>query len=172
MPRDLPLVVTLVTWASVAGAQVIAPPRDRQPTPQVGTGAIKGRVVDGVTGAGVPRVRVRLMGPGGMRPPVVTNESGSFAFTALTAGSYSMTADKTGYQQGRYPVTGQTLRTAFRPSTLVDGQVLDTVAVKLFRASAITGRVVDANGEPVEFAQVQALRLPRSGHGRPQSRTM
>jgi len=171
MLRCVAPVVTLLTWASVAGAQLVTPPRDRRPTPQVGTGAIRGRVIDGATGTGIARARVRLIGPGGPRPSVVvTGESGSFAFTALPAGSYSVTADKTGYQPGRYPPTGQTLRAAFRPSTLADGQVLDAVTVTLFRASAIAGRIVVANGEPVEFAQVQALRLPRSGHGKPQSR--
>ena len=40
------------------------PPRDRVPPPRTGTGVIKGRVVDGVTGAAVARARVMLQGSG------------------------------------------------------------------------------------------------------------
>lgn len=41
----------------------------------------------------------------------------------------------------------------------------------LFHGGAIAGRVVDAHGDPVETASVQALRLPKTGRGRPQMRS-
>lgn len=135
-----------------------------------GSGAIKGRVIDAQTGSALVRARVRLnwMGPGTQRPPVSTDESGAFAFTALPAGSFTLMADKSTYIAGRYPEGGQTLRTVSRSLTLSDGQTIDSVAIAMYHGGAITGRVVDAHGDPVEFAQVQALRLPKSGRGKPQ----
>ncbi|HEY7497969.1 MAG TPA: hypothetical protein VH740_05640, partial [Vicinamibacterales bacterium] len=50
-----------------------APVRDRVPTPRIGTGALKGRVVDGVTGRPIARARVRLTGAGVSRGPVLTD---------------------------------------------------------------------------------------------------
>jgi hypothetical protein len=85
-------------FASFATAQV-APPRDRpngSPPPLVGTGVIKGRVVDGQSGTAVTRARVRLnyVGPGVQRPTVTTDDSGTFVFSGLPAGSYMLMADK------------------------------------------------------------------------------
>src|SRR5207247_9064840 len=53
---------------------------------------------------------------------------------------------------------------------LRDGQVLDG-AMSLFHGGAISGRVVDSHGEPVELANVQVMRVPRSGGGRPAMRS-
>jgi hypothetical protein len=57
-----------------------------------------------------------------------------------------------------------------RPLLVRDGEPLSGVTVRLFRAGAIAGRVLDAHGDPVEHAQVQVLRLPSSGRGRPTQR--
>lgn len=153
-----------------AAAQVSAPaPRDRPQLPQVGTGAIRGRVVDGQTGTALARARVRLEGSGSQRPPVLTDATGTFAFTGLPRGPFSIALDKSTYLPGRYPEPGQTLRTGFRPLTLKDGQTIEGVTILMFHGGAITGRVVDAYGDPVEFAQVQALRVPKFGRGKPQA---
>ena len=90
--------------ASSPGAQG-QPPRDRVPPAQrVGTAALKGRVVDGVTGNPVPRARVRLMsGPAGPRSPVLTDSTGAFEFTALPQGPYNLMVEKSTYLAGRYP---------------------------------------------------------------------
>jgi hypothetical protein len=168
----------LLGIASGAAAQVSPlPPRDRPngpPPMPAGTASIKGRVVDAQTGAAVPRAKVRLnwMGPAIQRPPVTTDDSGSFAFTGLPAGGFTLTVDKATYLSARYPEGGQTLRTLSKPLTLTDGQVVNNVSVTLYHGSAIAGRVVDAHGDPVEMAQVQALRLPKSGRGRPQAGNM
>jgi len=138
-----------------------------------GTGAIRGRVVDPQTGMPVARARVRLnwMGPGIPRQPVTTDDTGAFTFTGLPAGGFMLNVDKSTYLSTRYPEAGQTLRTSSKPLTLVDGQVIDAITVPLYHGSAITGRVVDAHGDPVEFAQIQAMRLPKTGRGRPQMRS-
>jgi hypothetical protein len=172
------LIFFLLGVASTATAQVSPlPPRDRPSGPPpmpVGTSAIKGRVVDAQTGGAVPRARVRLnwMGPAIQRPPVTTDDGGTFAFTGLPAGGFTLTVDKATYLSTRYPEAGQTLRTISKPLMLTEGQVVDNVSVLLYHGGAITGHVVDAHGDPLESAQVQALRLPKSGRGRPQASSM
>jgi Carboxypeptidase regulatory-like domain len=137
-----------------------APPRDRVPPPRVGTSVLKGRVVDGVTGAPIARARVRIQGAGGSpRPSVLTDDSGRFVFERLPAGAYSLTAEKSTYMAARFPDQGRTLRSNLRPLMLDDGAVLDNVTLSMFHGASISGRVVDAHGDPFEFAFVQVLRL-------------
>src|SRR5438552_7112462 len=176
MRCGIPLVFTLMLAGPIAARQVVQMPRDRPngpPRSQIGTGVIRGRVVDAQTGSALARARVRLnwMGPAVARQPVTTDDSGAFAFTGLPSGSFMLLADKSTYLAARYPEAGQTLRTSGRPGTLADGQALDHVVMPMYHGSAITGRVLDAHGDPVEFAQVQALRLPKSGLGKPQPRS-
>src|SRR6476660_370039 len=61
-----------------------APARDRVPLPRNGTGVVRGRVVDAVTGAAVARARVTFVGP--KRSSVTTDGSGVFTFTELPTG--------------------------------------------------------------------------------------
>src|SRR5207247_6147440 len=148
--------------------------RDRPalpPVPQVGTAAIRGRVVDGQTGNAVIRARGRLSGGGGQHAPTLTDEAGGFVFTALPRGTYAISADKPTYVQARYPDVGATFRTMPRPLIVADGQAVEGLTLTLFHGGAIAGRVVDAHGDPVETASVQALRLPKAGRGRPQMRS-
>jgi carboxypeptidase family protein len=165
-------IALLLAAASTGGAQISGlPPRDTPLASQGDTAAIRGRVVDGQTASPLPRVRVRLHGPGGLQRTAVTDESGTFAFTALPAGLYSVNADKSRYLPGRYPESGHTLRSNARLFfPLVDGQVLNGT-MSLFRGGAISGRVVDSHGEPVELANVQVIRVSRSGRGRPAVRS-
>lgn len=149
----------------ITGGIQILPGRDRPPVVRVGTGTLKGRVVDGATGATVPRARVSIQGAAVGRPPVTTDGSGAFAFLNLPAGPITLSVEKPTYMSGRYPESGRTFRSASRPLILRDGEVLDGVTVPIYRGSAITGRVVDANGDPVDFAQVSVIRLPGTGRG-------
>jgi hypothetical protein len=171
-------VLIFIGVASAAAGQLSPlPPRDRPngpPPMPAGTAAIKGRVLDAQTGGAVPRAKVRLnwMGPAIQRPPVTTDDTGSFAFMGLPAGGFTLTVDKATYLSTRYPDGGQTLRTLSKPLVLTEGQVVNNVSVTLYHGSAIAGRVVDAHGDPVEMAQVQALKLPKSGRGRPQANNM
>ena len=164
LPRTVITVGALLIAYAAANARQHhgMPPRDHARAPEVGTAAIKGRVVDAVSGMPVARARLGLDGPGGQRPSVLTDSNGAFAFANLPGGPYSLRVEKTGYLPGRYPEAGQTLRSRYRPLLLQDRQVVDGITVSLAHASAIAGRVVDAYGDPVEGAEVRVLRVPRS----------
>jgi hypothetical protein len=143
----------------------VQPPRDRAPAPpRVGTAVIKGRVVDGVSGNPIARARVRVMsGPAGPKPPVVTDSTGAFEFTALPPGSCTLIVEKSTYLPARHPEVARSLRARMQPLLLRDGQVIEDVSIPLFHGAALAGRVLDAYGDPVDAAQVRVLRVPRGG---------
>src|SRR6266487_55171 len=151
-----------------AYAQPTMPARDRVLPPITGTAIIKGRVVDAQTGVGVARARVRLQAPGN-RPPVLTDDTGAFRLAEAPAGMFYLSIDRSGYMPTRVPEPGRTIRASVKPLVVVDGQTLDAGTVRLYRGGVITGRLTDAQGEPAEFVQIQALRLP-PGRGKPQQR--
>lgn len=62
------------------------------PTPRPATYTISGRVTD-TNGAGIPGVTVWA----GVTRSTTTDANGNFAFTGLTAGTYNLSAEKTGY---------------------------------------------------------------------------
>jgi hypothetical protein len=142
--------------------------RDRAPAVRTGTAVLKGRVVDGLTGVAVARARVRLMGSAGARPPVLSDETGAFSFRDLPAGVYSLSVEKSTYMTATYPDRTRSLRErSTRPLLVRDGAVVGDVTVPIYRGGAITGRVVDAHGDPVEYAEVRVTKVTGSGAGRP-----
>jgi hypothetical protein len=161
----LGVVLVATALSQDRGVQFQAPPRDRPPA--TGTAAIKGRVTDGASGTGLARARVRLSGPAGQRPSAITDAGGHFAFTDLPAGPYGLTVEKATYLPGRYPETGRSLRNQGRPVILHDGQLIDDVTIPLYRGGALTGRVLDQHGDPVEHASIQVLRASRMSGVRP-----
>ena len=106
----------------------------------------------------------------GNRPALLSDGSGAFEFTSLPAGAFHLSADKAGYTTTRHPEQGRTIRGSNQPLRVADRQTLADITVKLYRGAAIAGRVVDAYGDPVEFAHVQILMVPRSGRGMPMPR--
>jgi hypothetical protein len=167
IPLASVLILALLSGQIVLPGAAQAPPRDRVPPPRTGTGVVKGRVIDGTTGAAVARARVMMQGVGG-GAPAITDAEGAFTFTGLPPGPVMMMVQKSTYLPTRYPAAGRTIRSQMRPITLRDGQVLDSVVVPMFRGGSISGRVFDANGDAVDYAQVTLLRLPGGGRaGKP-----
>jgi hypothetical protein len=139
------------------------PPRDRVPR-RVGTAVIRGRVFDAATGNPIPRARVRVQSGPPTIPQILTDTEGAFEFVGLPAGAYMISVEKATYMASRIPEPSTTtMRGRMRPLALRDGQVVDGLKISLFRGGAITGRIFDAHGDPVEFAQVRAARVGRSG---------
>jgi protocatechuate 3,4-dioxygenase beta subunit len=136
-----------------AGGRRGGPQRDVAP-PQ-GTGMIAGRVTAADSGRALRRARVVVSGTG--RSQVAsTDEQGRYRITGLAAGSYTVTAAKSGYVDGAF---GQrrSLRSG-APVELTDGQQAANIDLKLARGGVVTGHVVDEEGEPLARAVVTILR--------------
>jgi hypothetical protein len=87
-------------------------------------------------------------------------------FAGLPAGPYTLSVEKAGYQSAAYPPRGRGMRSTSEPLIVQDGQTLDGINVPLYRGGVITGRVVDAHGDPLESVLIRAYKVPagaRSG---------
>jgi hypothetical protein len=170
-PLVVLLVVLGVTLRASLPAESQGPPRDVRasaPAPQqprdahgdtqnlaIGKGSIAGVVV--VAGSGQParRARVNLSAPDAGNRTTTTDDLGRFAFSALPAGRFNLSAAKPGHLNATY---GQ--RNPGRSGTpiqLADGQRLQ-VQMQIWRGGVITGTVLDEHGEAIPNTPVRALR--------------
>ena len=134
-------------------------PRDTQPVEAlpVGTATLSGTVTVADSGQPARKVRVSLSSPEARGRTAMTDDAGKFAFKALPAGRYSLSASKPGHVPVSY---GQRRPGPGRPGTqiqLADGQKLQ-VNLQIPRGGVITGTVLDENGEAIPGTQVRALR--------------
>ncbi len=121
----------------------------------VDSAAIRGRIF---AGGGRPAVRasVRVLGRLGTSRSVLSDLDGRYEFTDLKADRYRLTASKAGYLvldygQQRPLERGIELR-------VNDAQVLENVDITLPPGGAISGRITDENGDPLEGVGVRVLQ--------------
>jgi len=136
-------------------------------------GSIEGQVVDAKTNAPIRKVAVTLQGSAPFtrsgQPPsqnsprtAETDAQGTFTFRDLEAANYQIHCQQ---RQGFVTMPNQGYPSA--SVVLGKGQDLKGVIVKLMPQAVITGKVLDEDGEPVQWAQVSVLRRdePRRGGG-------
>jgi hypothetical protein len=85
-----------------------------------------------------------------------TDQNGRYEFIDLPAGTYNLTASRSGYVQLGYKQTRP--NTQPQPLTLADKQTLDKIDFALPPGGVITGRIIDEFGEPVSDVLVSAQR--------------
>src|SRR6478672_1408712 len=136
-------------------AGAVGQPRDQnQRQPIVGKSSIAGVVVN-ESGRPVKGARVSL-GGGAVGRTEISGTSGEFLFDKLPEGRYSINANRPRYLSGSYGQkkperSGTTIQ-------LADGEQKKDLKVTLFSAAVITGVVFGDDGEPVQNAQVRALK--------------
>ena len=86
-----------------------------------------------------------------------TDADGRFEFKEVPAGTYTVTARKTGFAtmefgQRRTTDPGKRIKVA-------DAETVERIDLTLPAASAMTGRVIDENGDPVEGASVSIYTM-------------
>jgi hypothetical protein len=129
--------------------------RDRPQVPQ-GTASIAGRVLTADTGRPVKRARLTVSGGGRGGRTVTTDDQGRYRVGDLAAGSYTVTASRTGFVDATF---GQ--RRPLQPGSPVpisDGETRADVDLRLTRGGVITGHVVDEDGEALARALVTVQR--------------
>jgi carboxypeptidase family protein len=162
------VVVAMLTTIAVSAqtqqrGQPQQPARDTsalQPTTQTTPppkGRIAGRVVTADTGRPVARARVFINAaemPGGRGAQ--TDADGTYEFTELPAGRYTVNVSKTGFITLSYgqrrPLQAGT------PLQLADGQQLGGIDFRLPRGSVIAGHVMDESGDAMPGLSVQVMR--------------
>lgn len=87
---------------------------------------------------------------------VITGSDGSFLFPSLPAGRYRLAAKRTGYMDAAY---GKHSRDGNGSAIIIGpGTNLQNLNLTLTAYGAISGRITDADGEPVGAVTVEALR--------------
>lgn len=156
------MVLVLVLLLTQAAQQT--PPRDATSTAASGTAVIAGRVVDAETGAPIGGATLQI-GPVkiGERPtPVEAGPRGEFRLTGLAAGDYTIVASPSEFRATHVPQMLNNDFSALMTGRLVPsvqlkkGEVRDDVVIRLPRAQAIDGMVVDEFGEPMANVHVSA----------------
>jgi len=143
-------VLAVVAACGMALAQT-APPADEKPA------GVSGVVTNSVTGEPLLRAHVTLQGgfnPSNQTPQTfgaMSDAEGKFSITALRPGSYSVSAERIGFTMATSTDGGNRIQV-----TVKSGDTKDDLKLKLVPDGAIAGRVVDADGEPVEGVAVAA----------------
>jgi protocatechuate 3,4-dioxygenase beta subunit len=139
-----------------AQTQPPPPPARDNPAAVTGTAVIRGRVFDATTGRPLSHVDV-IAGPvANQRATGETDGEGRYELAGLPAGTYTVIATKANYIRkawGEQRVEGPGKRIM-----LADGQRLDNIDLRMTRAGAISGKIVDEFGDPVSDVFVNAMR--------------
>lgn len=144
--------------------------------PQSVASTVAGRVIEAQGRNGISNAIVRIAAaadpvPAGRVNPqptfseaVATDDQGRFAFRFVPSGMYTLTVTKQGYLDGSFGKLRYS--DAVRPFHVSSTGRTD-LDVVLWRASALSGRVVDDAGEPVVGQRVAVFRRQYvSGHRR------
>lgn len=132
-----------------------------------GSGVIRGRVIDAVTGEAIARavVRLRVLGPGTGQWDASASDDGSFEFSRLPGGSFKLVAEpppgSTSHVSRSY---GHSVR--FDPLRIDPGGPLRlsggdevTAVIELPRARTIAGRILVPEGRAAQGVKI-ALKDP------------
>lgn len=127
-------------------------------------GQISGHVYRADNSEPIPRAVVSLNPMGGRGITVTaspqstrTDVNGAFTFTTVTPGNYTLSAQHTGYINEAFirAISGGGPETI----TVAAGDTLNKIDVRLRAAGVISGTVLDEDNQPLEGAQVAAIRI-------------
>lgn len=112
-------------------------------------GSIDGRVIEEVTGKPVKGARIQVFGAAGPIRPAISDASGNFSIPAVSPGHLRLRVD-----HARYPDLRGHLAQRTTPVELGPGQNLRGVTLHLTPPAAVTGRIVDEDGDPMMHCHV------------------
>jgi hypothetical protein len=151
--------VLLIPTAVVVAQSGQPPARDRAADVQVNTALVTGTVTAADTGQPLPGVRVLLSATTApLTRSAVTDPRGRFEFEALPAGTYRLSASRSGYVDS---VWGQKQPGSGRPGTslqLRDGQHVKDLTLPLAKGGVVTGLIMDEFGYPAAGTAVRVYR--------------
>jgi protocatechuate 3,4-dioxygenase beta subunit len=122
------------------------------------TGSIAGVAIDEKSGEGVAKALIILRRDqqGGLGE--ITDAKGKFTLRDVDPGVYTLSVERDGYVAARGP--SQTI-------TVQAGQTTSDVKLKLQRTGAVSGRILDADGDPISGVGVVVLPARAIKNARP-----
>ena len=162
MTRSRGFIAAVILFASVlvnAQQQV----RDTNPAPVTGTARVTGQVLTATADPKpMRRVIVTITGDGmKVGRSTVTDDQGRYAFEAVAAGRFMVTATKPAYLPTAYGAL-QPGRSGV-PIQLAAGEVRSDVSFSMVKGGVMTGVVRTSTGDPAPNVDVQVFRLPAPG---------
>lgn len=155
-----------MTLAVMLAALLMLAQQPPAPPPSLtsGTATVRGQITDKDTGAPLPGalVSMRYVGHDEAVRETIADRDGRYEITNLPAGRYvvNATAGEHRGSHSREPFLDTRLSPKGEPTLAVfEGRVRDDVNISLRRYLAISGRVVDAFGDPVVGIPVRASNV-------------
>jgi hypothetical protein len=121
------------------------------------TGQISGHIYSASTGAPLAKAVVALefQSQEANPPSVETGSDGTFVFTSLPPGKYSLSVERCGYLPGSFENNDFSSLISLRPAEKREG-----IDIRLQRGGVISGSVTDADNEPVPGLLIEAKSFP------------
>lgn len=157
-----PFAIALACFASEQYAPAQA--RSESQTATAPSGKISGHVYRADNGEPIAKAIVTLVRDYHRAERMTrTEQDGSYSFTDVSEGPYSVHALRTGFLEGEYHGSSVGLHETILVQA---GMTRDNIDIRLDQASVISGRVTDPDGDPVEGFQIFAVRPLYSEGGR------
>jgi Carboxypeptidase regulatory-like domain len=148
MMRCLVVALSCLMAAATSPSQTDAP-KDGQKQ------SIQGKVIETKSGQPIRKVNIEVMGGSGQsygRHEATTGADGTFTIEDMTPGRYTITLQRAGFAQ-----TGASRSQA--TFTLQPGQNLTGLVFRMQAAGVISGKIVDADGDPMAGVGVSATMV-------------
>jgi hypothetical protein len=132
-------------------------------TRQAQTGSIEGVVVR--AGTSIPIVGARVVAqqiPASYKAETVTDNAGHFAFSAVPEGMVTVQVTRDGFVAN----TNSSSPSLFTSVRAVANQRVEVPNLRLLPTSTISGRITDAEGQPLRGISVEFLRIVLQEDGR------
>src|ERR1041385_8099887 len=139
----------------IASVPIYAQGRDAT-TDERKPASLSGIAMNTLTGEPLPHVEIwllrRISGRFSSYRHIATGLDGRFSLTGIEAGFYSLSAERAGYHR-----VDVTLSDSSLPLSLKQGDEIRDVVLRLEPNALIVGRVLDADGAPMEHIEVEAI---------------
>jgi Carboxypeptidase regulatory-like domain len=120
--------------------------------------SVEGTVINSATGEPVKKARVTLasVNHAATNYAATTDAAGHFLIDEVDAGRFSLIASRSGYTQPISPHGGPKPNAVF---ALEKGQKMNQTIIKLAPEGVISGRILDADGDPLGDVSIECMSI-------------